>query len=102
MNNQGHTPYEAVSHMPDALGWHGLQTRITALQSGFVAQAFLLEVDTRQAFVKCYDRQRAITERMLRSNEFALPVSAWAHDGTAGHVGGHVYGRHGALCVRGL
>lgn len=63
--------------MPDALGWHGSQTRITALQSGFVAQAFLLEVDTRQAFVKCYDRQRAITARMLRSNEFALPVSAW-------------------------
>ncbi len=78
MMHQPPTAYDAVTYMPAALGWHGAEVRITALQSGFVAQAFLLEVDAHQAFVKCYDRERAITARMLRSNEFALPVSAWA------------------------
>jgi len=64
MTNDPQGAYAAVMAMPEALGWHGSDVRITALQSGFVAQAFLLEVGAQQAFVKCYDRERAITARM--------------------------------------
>lgn len=101
MNNQPQTAYDAVTHMPDALGWHAPDVQITALQSGFVAHAFLLEVGTHQAFVKCYDRERAITARMLRANEFALPVSAWVttHTPVCGRMTAPFATKTGAFAV---
>ena len=101
MTNDPQGAYAAVMAMPEALGWHGSDVRITALQSGFVAQAFLLEVGAQQAFVKCYDRERAITARMLRSNEFALPVSAWmvAHTPVRGRMTAPFATRTGSFTV---
>lgn len=67
---------QAVVQSAQYYDWHPV-AHVRPLPSGFVAHAFALQHGDRTVFVKCYDRQRAITARMLTSNQFSLPVTAW-------------------------
>jgi len=57
-------------------GWGEVST-ITPMSPGFVAHAHRLDTATHVAMVKTYDRQRAVTARMLEYAPFYLEVTAW-------------------------
>ncbi len=68
------TPH--LARLTPQYGW-GDATTITAMQPGFVAHAHRIETTTHVAMVKTYDRQRAVTARMLEYAPFYLEVTAW-------------------------
>jgi aminoglycoside phosphotransferase (APT) family kinase protein len=57
-------------------GW-GETLRITPQVGGYVAEVFLVETATHIGWLKCYDRNRAITQRVLADAEFYLSVTHW-------------------------
>lgn len=57
-------------------GW-GETLRITPQVGGYVAEVFLVETATHIGWLKCYDRQRAITDRVLADAEWYLQVTHW-------------------------
>jgi len=57
-------------------GW-GETLRITPQIGGYVAEVFLVETATHIGWLKCYDRQRAITQRVLADASFYLQVTHW-------------------------
>ncbi len=68
-----------LARLAPLYGW-GDASAITPLQPGFVAHAHRLETATHVAMVKTYDRQRAVTARMLEYAPFYLEVTAWLAD----------------------
>ena len=98
--SSGDTALHAVATCAHAYGWQDVR-QIRPLQSGFVAQAFALQHGAQTVFIKCYDRQRAITARMLTSNQFSLPVTAWLaqHTPLAGRIAAPLTTSSGALHV---
>lgn len=65
-----------LAHLAPLYGW-GDTTAITPMQPGFVAHVHRLQTTTQVAMVKTYDRQRAVTARMLEYAPFYLEVTAW-------------------------
>jgi len=65
-----------LARLAPLYGW-GDATTITPMQPGFVAHVHRLETPTHVAMVKTYDRQRAVTARMLEYAPFYLEVTAW-------------------------
>lgn len=57
-------------------GW-GETLRITPQVGGYVAEVFLVETATHVGWLKCYDRQRAITNRVLANAAGYLHVTHW-------------------------
>lgn len=57
-------------------GW-GETLRITQQVGGYVAEVFLVETATHIGWLKCYDRNRAITARVLADAHFYLSVTYW-------------------------
>ncbi len=57
-------------------GW-GASLRITPQIGGYVADVFLIETATHVGWLKCYDRHRAITHRVLAQASFYLHVTHW-------------------------
>ncbi|MBM4414658.1 MAG: hypothetical protein FJ040_14565 [Chloroflexi bacterium] len=57
-------------------GW-GAPLRITPHIGGYVADVFLIETATHVGWLKCYDRQRVITDRVLAHATFYLHVTHW-------------------------
>ena len=65
-----------LNRLAPLYGW-GDATAITPMQPGFVAHAHRLETAVHPVMVKTYDRQRAVTARMLEYAPFYLEVTAW-------------------------
>ena len=68
-------------------GW-GETLRITPQVGGYVAEVFLVETATHIGWLKCYDRQRAITNRVLADAAWYLQVTHWLtqHTPLAGRI----------------
>lgn len=68
-------------------GW-GETLRVTPQVGGYVAEVFLVETATHIGWLKCYDRQRAITQRVLADADFYLSVTYWMqqHSTVAGRI----------------
>jgi hypothetical protein len=65
-----------LARLAPLYGW-GDTAAITPMAPGFVAHAHRLQTATHVAMIKTYDRQRAVTARMLEYAPFYLEVTAW-------------------------
>lgn len=65
-----------LARLAPLYGW-GDATAITPMQPGFVAHVHRLATATHVVMAKTYDRQRAVTARMLEYAPFYLEVTAW-------------------------
>lgn len=73
-----HERDEFLRTAPLYYGW-GDALRVTPQLGGYVAEVFLIETAAHVGWLKCYDRQRAITQRVLADASFYLQTTAWLH-----------------------
>ncbi|MFZ9857723.1 MAG: phosphotransferase enzyme family protein [Roseiflexaceae bacterium] len=85
MMNTGRDDF--VRSIAPRYGW-GETLRVTPQIGGYVAEVFLIETATQIGWLKCYDRQRAITQRVLADADFHLPVTHWLqhHSAITGRI----------------
>ena len=82
-----HERDEFIRTIAPRYGW-GETLRITPQVGGYVAEVFLVETATHIGWLKCYDRQRAITQRVLADADFYLSATHWMqqHSVIAGRI----------------